>query len=223
MELSIDTAGDRAGIALSREGRVVAELTWQAGHRHARELMPALDELLRRCGATKNDLSAVFVNIGPGSYVGLRVGVSTAKGLAYGLGIPLVGVGRLELDAYPYLGYPARLVPVHRAGRGEIAWAVYLTAAGVTVEQLAPRMTRPETMLATVDDPALFCGELEGALRAALEAAGRWIAPHVNAERRPSCLAELGWRRLQDRRTHDPKTLAPLYLREPAIGPGTST
>jgi tRNA threonylcarbamoyladenosine biosynthesis protein TsaB len=219
MELSIDTAGDRSGIALSREGRVVAELTWQTGHRHARELMPAVDELLRRSGATKEDLSAIFVDMGPGSYVGLRVGVSTAKGLAYGLGIPLVGVGRLELDAYPYLGYPARLVPVHRAGRGELAWAVYLTAAGVTVEQLAPRMTRPEVMLALVDEPALFCGELDGELRSALEAAGRWTAPHVNAERRPACLAELGWRRLREGRTHDPETLAPLYLREPAIGP----
>ncbi|HWQ28971.1 MAG TPA: tRNA (adenosine(37)-N6)-threonylcarbamoyltransferase complex dimerization subunit type 1 TsaB [Dehalococcoidia bacterium] len=219
MELSIDTAGDRSGVALSLEGRVVAEFSWHAGHRHASELMPAVDDLLRRAGLTKRDLSAVFVNIGPGSYVGLRVGVSTAKGLAYGLGVPLVGVGRLELDAYPYLGYPARLVPVHRAGRGEVAWAVYLTAGGVTVEQLPPRMTRPETMLGAVEDPALFCGELDGEIRSALEAAGRWIAPHLNTERRPACLAELGWKRLREGRTHDPKTLAPLYLREPAIGP----
>ncbi len=219
MELSIDTAGDRAGIALSREGRVIAERSWHSGRRHASELMPAIDELLRQCGTAKGDLTAVFVNIGPGSYFGLRVGVSTAKGLAYGLEIPLVGVGRLELDAYPYLGYPARLVPVHRAGRGEVAWAVYLTAAGVTVEQLPPRATRPETMLAMVEEPALFCGELDAELRATLEAAGRWAAPHVNPERRPSCLAELGWWRLREGRTHDPKTLAPLYLREPAIGP----
>lgn len=219
MELSIDTASDRAGVALSQEGRVVVELSWDVGHRHARELMPAVAEALSRAGASKADLTAVFVNIGPGSYVGLRVGVSAAKGLAYGLGVPLVGVGRLELDAYPYLGYPARLVPVHRAGRGEVAWAVYLTAGGVTVEQRSPRMTSPEIMLASVEEPALFCGDLDDGLRGELKAAGWTVAPHRNAGLRPACLAELGWRRLREGRTHDPKTLAPLYLREPAIGP----
>ncbi len=184
--------------------------------------MPAVDELLRRAGGSKGDLTAVFVNIGPGSYVGLRVGVATAKGLAFGLGIALVGANRLELEAHPYASFPGRLVPLHRAGRSEVAWAVYLPTRDGLVEAVAPRMSALDATLDAVAEPALFCGDVDGPLRDRLEAVGRAVAPHLNAGRRPATLAELGWRRLQEGRTHDPETLAPLYLREPAIGPQTA-
>src|SRR4030067_1529752 len=106
MELSLDTASDWAGIALSEDGRTVAEQTWHCPRRHSVELMPAAEERLQRTAVSRDQLTAVFVCTGPGGYASLRVGVSTAKGLAFALSIPLVGVGRLEGEAYAHSSDP---------------------------------------------------------------------------------------------------------------------
>ena len=100
MELSIDTASELASVALSQEGALVAECTWRCRRNHSVELLPSVERLLAQAGADKTALSAIFVSTGPGMYTGLRVGIATAKGLARALGIPLVGVGRLDLEAH---------------------------------------------------------------------------------------------------------------------------
>jgi tRNA threonylcarbamoyladenosine biosynthesis protein TsaB len=130
MELSIDTASDLASVALSREGAVVDEIAWRCVRNHTVELLPAVDRLLARATVQKAELTAVFVTTGPGMYTGLRVGIATAKGLARALDLPLVGVGRLELDAFPHAAFPGTIVAVHRAGRGDLAWASYAGTRG---------------------------------------------------------------------------------------------
>ena len=131
-----------ASIALSREGRVEAERTWRCERNHTVELLPAIDKLLADAGVAKSDLTAVFVSLGPGMYTGLRVGISVAQGLARALSIPALGVGRLELDAYPHAAHPGPIVAVHRAGRGELAWATY--QANPWRELTPPRLSKPE-------------------------------------------------------------------------------
>ena len=78
MELSIDTASEMASLAVSREGVLQAEITWRCRRNHTVELLPTIERLLAQAGASKADLTAVFVCTGPGMYTGLRVGVSTA-------------------------------------------------------------------------------------------------------------------------------------------------
>jgi tRNA threonylcarbamoyladenosine biosynthesis protein TsaB len=219
MELSLDTASDMASVALSREGGLLAELTWRCERQHSRQLMPSVETLLKRLSTTKDDLKAIFVCIGPGGYAGLRVGVSTAKGLAYGLEIPLVGVGRLEVEAYAHAAHPGTVWAVHRAGRGEVAWAAYEGPADGWREVIAPRLSRPDAVPSQAPEGALFCGEIEGELGEALAEKGARVASPAASVRRAGYLAELGWRRLQEGREDDPKGLVPLYLREPAIGP----
>jgi tRNA threonylcarbamoyladenosine biosynthesis protein TsaB len=219
VELSLDTASDMASVALSDQGRLLAELTWRCERNHSTELMPAADGLLRRLSAGKEALTAVFVCIGPGGYAGLRVGVATAKGLAFALDVPLVGVGRLELDAWAHAAYPGPVCPVHRAGRGELAWAVYHGPMEDWREIAPPRLSRPDVLLSEAPQGALFCGEIDDELAGALAARGERVASTPLAVRRAGYLAELGWRRLQAGRRDDPRTLVPLYLREPAIGP----
>lgn len=219
MELSLDTASDMASVAVSREGRLLAELTWHCERQHSTQLMPSADRLLQGLSATKNDLKAVFVCIGPGGYAGLRVGVSTAKGLAYALDVPLVGVGRLELEAYAHAAYQGPVCAVHRAGRGEVAWAAYEGPADAWRELVAPRLAKPDVVLSQAPQGALFCGEIEGELAKMLSERAAHVASPAASVRRAGYLAELGWRRLQAGHEDDPKTLVPLYLREPAIGP----
>jgi len=224
VELSLDTASDWAGIALSQEERTLAELTWHCPRRHSVELMPTVEGLLERMAVSREQLTAVFVCTGPGGYASLRIGVSTAKGLAFALGIPLVGIGRLEVEAYAHSSSPhsGPLCPLHLAGRREVAWALYRGPASQWQELSAPHLSPIDELLRLAPGDALFCGEdIE---RLAPELAQRGIEPArmAPALRRPSHLASLGWRRLAAGLSDDPHSLVPLYLREPAIGPQTS-
>ena len=221
MELSLDTASDWAGIALSEEGRALAELTWHCPRRHSVELMPAVEGLLERTAVSKEQLTAVFVCTGPGGYASLRVGVSTAKGLAFALSIPLVGVGRLEAEAYAHSSHPhpGPLCPLHLAGRSEVAWALYAGTASTWQELSAPRLSPIDDLPRLVPGDALFCGEDIERLAPELVRRGIEPARMASALRRPSHLASLGWRRLAAGLGDDPRSLVPLYLREPAIGP----
>ena len=220
MELSIDTASEVASVGLSRQGSLVAEITWRCRRNHTVELLPTIDKLFTQAGATREDLTAVFVCVGPGMYTGLRVGVSTAKGLAYALGVPLVGVGRLELDAYGHAAFPGPIIAVHRAGRGELAWASYW--GGPWRELTPPRLSQPEDLVRRVRRRTLFVGEIDDALAARLRDAGEdraVIASPAASTRRAAALAELAFARLAAGLRDDPALLRPIYLLPPAIGP----
>lgn len=219
MELSLDTASEVASIALSSEGRLTAEMTWRCRRNHTVELMPSIERLLTQAGAAKADVSAVFVCTGPGMYTGLRVGISVAKGLAYGLGVPIVGVGRLEVDAYAHGSFPGRVIAVHQAGRGEYAWAAY--GANPWREVTAPRLDKADALAESTDDgPTLFVGEVDEKLREALVGIEEYVIAAEGASiRRAGTLAELGFERLQAGRTEEVALLKPVYLRPPAIGP----
>jgi len=192
VELSIDTASDWASISVSDEGRLAGEVTWRCERQHSVQLLPAVERLLARLSVDKRDLRAVFVCTGPGGYAGLRVGVSTAKGLAFALGLSIAGVGRLEAEAYQFADCGRPVCAVHRAGRGEVASA-------------------------TPSD-ALFCAEEGDGVDEMLATAGATLAV-APVRRRAGFLAELGWRRLASGDVDDARMLVPLYLREPAIGP----
>ena len=217
LELTIDTASDMASVALSREGALEAELTWRCPRNHSRELLPAVEYLLQRSGVDKGELAAVFVCIGPGSYTGLRVGIATAKGLAFALGLPIVGVGRLEADAYQHADFAGPICAVHRAGRGELAWAVHSSAPSGWGQVLAPRLTAPEELMASVRHATLFCGEIDDETAArlgeTLGAKARFVGP-AGSLRRAATIAELAWRRLAAGEADDAAGLKPIYLRE---------
>ncbi len=220
MELSIDTASELASVALSQDGRLLAEITWRCRRNHTVELLPTIEKLLAQAGATKADLTAVFVCTGPGMYTGLRVGISTAKGLAVGLGLPVVGVGRLDMDAYTHAAFPGPIVAVHRAGRGELAWAAY--RANPWRELSKPRLSLPEDLARRGRRRTLFVGEVDDALAALLHEAssGRAvIASPAASIRRAAALAELAYSRLAAGLSDDVRLLRPVYLRPPAIGP----
>jgi tRNA threonylcarbamoyl adenosine modification protein YeaZ len=218
VELSIDTASDWASVGLSREGRLVGEVTWRCHREHSTQLMPMVETLLSRLRVDKGDLSAVFVCTGPGSYAALRVGVSTAKGLAFALDIPIVGVGRLEIEAYQYASCGRPVCALHRAGRGEVAWAVYQGPKAEWREVAPPRLSPSQEVMAQLPAGTLLCGEEDDALEALFSEAvvEAVVAP---SRRRADYLAELSWRRLAAGQTDDVRALVPLYLREPAIGP----
>jgi len=220
MELSIDTASQIASVGLSQEGSLLAEITWRCQRNHSVELLPTIDKLLAQAGVARDEVGAIFVCTGPGMYAGLRVGVSTAKGLAAGLGLPVVGVGRLELDAYPQAAFPGPIVAVHRAGRGDLAWAAY--RGDPWREVTTPRLSQPEQLARKFRQRTLFVGEvgdgLATILRAAAGAKAVIVSPAASI-RRAASLAELAFARLAAGRADGIEELRLIYLRPPVSSP----
>ena len=219
MELAIDTSTDFASIALSKEGETIAELTWHPGQNHTVNLVPNIIHMLNQNKLNPQSLSAVFVAKGPGSFNGLRVGISTAKGLAFALNIPLVGISTLEVEAYPFAFTKLPLRPIHNAGREEIATALYqqnddwqcLVGEYITTADVLCQQIKSET---------LFCGEIPPPVAQQLkQRLGKQATiPDPTARlRHASYLATLGWQRLTEDNKDNPTNLQPLYLRQPSI------
>lgn len=221
MELCIDAADDDPGIALALDGVVASTLAWETERNHSVELLPNIDRMLTEAGRTKSDITAVFVDLGPGGYAALRVGVSIAKGLAHGLGVPIVGVGRLELDAWGATRDAhidgGRIIAIHRAGRGEIAWAAYNRDGDDWTETSPPQITKAEAFATIPTNADILTGDIDEDLEAIATTVGATtVTPN---QHRVSALAAIGHRRLTAGAVDDATTLVPLYVRAPAIGP----
>lgn len=218
MQLAIDTSTDIASIALVEDGHILAELTWQAGQNHTTQLLPNLSHLLNK--ADIKSANCVFVAIGPGSFNGLRVGISTAKGFAFSLGIPIIGVSTLAVDAYQHAETGLPICPISNAGRGEIATAIY-QLKGDDWRQLVPEhITTIDTVCSEIAARTIFCGEFLPSVASELKARlgeRAIISPPASRLRRAGFLAELGERRRALSDFDNLATLQPLYLRRPPI------
>jgi tRNA threonylcarbamoyladenosine biosynthesis protein TsaB len=218
-ELSIDTASELASIAVSSCGSPVAEFSWRCQANHSVEVLPTVDRLLQLSGLTRTDLQAVFVCKGPGSYGGLRAGISLAMSIASALVIPILGVGRLEIDAYQHSAHADTICAVHRAGRGDLACATYRPVAGDLEEVIAPALIDAPRLAAVAPPKTLFCGEIDADLANLLlsTVSDATIASPAASIRRAGMLAELAWRRFADGARAPYGIVEALYLREPNI------
>jgi tRNA threonylcarbamoyladenosine biosynthesis protein TsaB len=219
MELSIDTSTHWAGVALSHEGNLRAELLWFAGQNHTVELMSNIDRLFDVVNSDYSILHAIYIAIGPGSFNGLRAGISAAKGLAFSLSIPVIGVSSLEIEAFSFAFTGLVICPVHDAGRGELATARYQLQNTWTILEKEHIIT-VEELINITETKTVFCGEIpENTLQRIQNKLGeKAVIPHQIARlRHPANLACLGWQKLKSAYIDDIKTLQPIYLRQPPI------
>ena len=203
------------GCALWAEGGPVASFVMVAGQRHAEILLPAVDDLVRRVGWSVADLGGVVVDIGPGLFTGLRVGLATARTIAGARGIPAAGVSSLEVLVHAHRRRRGVLAPVVDARRGEVYWALY-SSDGTSVEELlAPAVAPPERVaeaLKTQAEAVFAVGDGAWRYRECLEMAGAEVGGEAEMWPSPLALAELGSLRLAGGSA--PMRLPePLYLR----------
>ncbi len=220
MYLAIDTSTDTASVALVEDSEVLAELTWRSGQNHSVELLPHLSHLLNRAKLNLQSISGIIVAKGPGSYNGLRVGISTAKGLAFSLGVPIVGISTSAVEAYQHAETGLPVCPVFNAGRGEIAAAMYQMQGNEWRQLAAEHLTTVDALCSQVRTKTVFCGEFVPFIATQLkeQLKQRAIIPSSAARlRRASFLAELGLRRVKAGDYDNLATLQPIYLRRPPI------
>jgi tRNA threonylcarbamoyladenosine biosynthesis protein TsaB len=222
MIIAIDTSTNMAGLAIVGDGSVVAEMTWYCGQNHTTQLLPALHFMLQQEGLELSQATAIVVARGPGSYNGLRVGLGTAKGLAFSLNIPVVGISTLETEAYQAsaAGCGLPVCALFNAGRGEIAAAVYQMKGKSWQQVEAEHLTTVSALCAAIIETTVFCGDYLPKVALAIEQTlgnkAILVSP-AGIPRRAAYLAELGQKRLQVKDFDDPAALQPLYLRGPAI------
>lgn len=219
MLVAIDTSSDESGVALYDASGVVAECAWRSGRRHAEQVLPTVELLMRHLESAPGDIQAVAVATGPGSWSGLRVGMSLAKAIAVANEVPLLGVPTLDMLAYAQRYAERTILALVRLGRDRYGAAEYEPLSDV------PRRRGPFRNLGPGEwqgfsDRLLVCGELDAAARAywAERGPGVIVIDGMQNVRRPAALAELAWRRFRAGEADDVVSLEPIYLASPVRG-----
>jgi len=209
------------GVALIRDGRPVAEVGLAGKETQSRRLMVIIKWLMQRLGADWSDLGLLAVSLGPGSFTGLRIGLSTAKGLAFALGLPLIGVPTLDALASHVIACKGDLVcPVLDARKSQIYTALYQVRNSCNLEKMSPyQAISPKELVALVPDGqrVLLLGSgillYQDIFVYGLGDRAVMVPGHMAYVRAASVgiLAELRWQK--DRKPDDFKTLKPIYIR----------
>ncbi|MCC7012294.1 MAG: tRNA (adenosine(37)-N6)-threonylcarbamoyltransferase complex dimerization subunit type 1 TsaB [Planctomycetes bacterium] len=209
--VALETSTRTPSVAVECDGRVWArELSSERAH--SSDLLPALAELVRECGAQPRDVGCVFVGVGPGSYTGLRVGVATALGLVRANGASILALPSTEVTAYGALEPGAAAAVVLDARSSEVYFALYRrTAEGVECQQ-APSVVRAELLAERLPLGARVLAD-DDAVRAARLDLRPDLVLQRHARPRAGDLLELGKRALAVRGPDRPELVAPLYLR----------
>jgi tRNA threonylcarbamoyladenosine biosynthesis protein TsaB len=210
--LNIDTATSSAGICLAENGLSLAMVNNEDQKQHASFVQPAIKELLNKTGKKINDLDAVAVTIGPGSYTGLRVGLASAKGICYALNIPLITVSTLKVMASAAINTRADLLcPMIDARRMEVFAAIYNRSLDIVVPEQAIMLTESSFVELMEEKSILFFGD----------GAPKWkTLVHNNNAIFDNChfsavhLAALSFGLFKEKKFSDLAYTEPVYLKE---------
>ena len=211
-----ETSTSLCSVALAEDGKVVAYKE-DDGRRHASMLAPLIAELLEERQLKVTDCDAVAVSMGPGSYTGLRVGVSSAKGLCFGAGLPLVGVTSTEVLVHQALegGFLPRgckyIVPMIDARRMEVYTATY-SAAGELTGSICAKVVDGESFSGLLaEGPVLFIGDGAGKCAEMINSAN---ASFVQTCPKAESMLVPGCKLLADKQFEDVAYFEPFYLKQ---------
>ncbi len=217
LTLAIETSSDIGGLCLydSKRG-IIGELRLGRVKRHSASLMPALSYLLSLAERQINEVDFFTISIGPGSFTGLRVGLSTVKGLCFSTGKPLVAVSSLEAFAHLFVNTAKTVCPLFDARKKEVYGALFRSEAG-EMKRLTNDMVCPvEHILSLTEGDTLFAGSgaqryREKIIDTLSERAHFASAPLMHPL--SSAVAMLGLRKAKRGEFSEAATITPLYIR----------
>lgn len=217
--LGISTSTKQVGAAVGGHEGVLASSHSARGKRHAENLAPAIDFVRRQARIELDEISVIAVDIGPGLFTGLRVGIAAAKAMAHALRVPMIGISSLDLLAWPLRHTSREIVAVVDARRGEVFYARYRPTPGGVQRLGDPLVASPDDLradLEATDSDYLIVGD--GGLRYADELAGIVrveIAEQYLAHPNAGSLVQLAHAKAIREDFVQPWQLEPLYLRPP--------
>ncbi len=216
--LAFETSAKAGSVALWQDGKLLGESYQNTGLTHSQTLLSMAESLLSSCGSTPQDVTAVAVAAGPGSFTGVRIGVAAAKGFAWGLEIPCCGVSTLEAMAENLGIYDGFVVPVMDARRSQVYNAVFKAENGVLNRVTEDRAISLEALceeLKVCDRPIHLVGDgsvltyntLKDKLPSLI------LPPEHRMHQRAAGVAMVAERMLQNDAACDAGALTPNYLR----------
>lgn len=214
--LGVETSTRQGGVALVGDQGLVSEYTLNVEITHSERLLPAIDRMLSDAGLSLDALEGLAVSIGPGSFTGLRIGLSTVKGLAYATGLPVVGVPTLTAMAWSLPLVAAQVCPVLDARKEEVYAALFRYERGVLVQVMEDAALAPQVLCEKIRKPTLFLGDglaVYGELFRRLLGEKLLVPPLASRGARPASVAELGRERLLRGERDATESLVPRYLR----------
>jgi len=215
--LALDTASKTCSVALMQDRDLIAEWTFGNGRTHSTHLMEMIEQALRIAGLEVSDVDGFAVSRGPGSFTGLRIGISTIKGLAASMEKPLVGVSSLDALALQAAHFPGLICAMLDARKAEVYVAQFRFSEG-RMQKLGPeRVCAPLDAVSDIDEPCLLISD--GAVAYAEDicrALGKnaQMASSVDNAIRASCVARLAYERLCVGDADDLAGFEPLYIRK---------
>ena len=215
MILCIETATDICSVALSNEGKEISNETISDGRRHSSQLAIIIEKCLNSGGVGKKALKAIAISNGPGSYTGLRVGASMAKGLCYGLGIPLITISSLRCMAASLVNTSHPVMATIDARRMEAYTAIY--KKGVEIEAISSRIWTAEEFdkLRLAYPELCICGDgIEKALEAVEIPPSITISPN---EANATLMCDIAYRKYQKKDFSNIAYHSPQYYKSPNI------
>ena len=216
--LAMDTATMVSSVAVATEERVLAELTAETRFTHSETLVPNIDEVLRFADVKREEISAVAVSLGPGSFTGLRIGLAAAKAIAYALEIPLVGVPTLEVLAAAFPSPGAAVAPLIDAQKGNGYFALYRwTESGLVCEKDVAVASPQEIAAAIAEEkgPVTLAGDFARKLmqKGVELPKNATLAPITHIMPRAALVAARAVVRLRNGEGKSPMELEPIYVR----------
>jgi tRNA threonylcarbamoyladenosine biosynthesis protein TsaB len=215
--LALDTATKSCSVALTDNGAISAELTTLKDQTHSKHLMDLIHSVFEIAGFGVRDVDGFAVTIGPGSFTGLRIGISTIKGLAHAVEKPVVGISSLKALAWQCDDQNHFIYPFLDARKGEVYWATYRFEGGRLVQKAAARASAPEAALENIKTPCVFIGNGARLYRDRIKSKLGYFAHFVPKDKdilRASSIALLSVERFNARDTDEAAGLIPHYIRK---------
>ena len=214
--LALDTATDRGTLALVEGETLLAESSLESAGTYLSRLLPGVAALFAAAGRKPGDLGAIGVSLGPGNFTGLRIGLATAKALAWALTCPLVPVPTMEVLAAQCPFQPQPIGVVMDAKRSEVFWGLYRCPSDQPRLEAEPVRLPVAALARLLSPPLVLTGPAVELVAGFLPDRGFTLAPADRRHPRAATLARLALHRLEAGLTASPQQLAPTYLR-PAL------
>jgi tRNA threonylcarbamoyladenosine biosynthesis protein TsaB len=215
--LAVETSTLMGSIAVVEDRAILCELTLHVAETHSSQLMPAIDYVLKTVGCAPNEVDAFAVALGPGSFTGLRIGLSTMKGLAVAASKPLVGVSTLEAMAWAFPYCRFIMCPMLDARMKEV-YAARFKAGDGTISRLSEDLVLPvSALLEGMDEETLFFGSGAEKYKGQISEIAGDLAHFTSFEisgARASIVGFLAAERIKAGEVDDVDTIEPLYIRE---------
>ncbi len=213
MLLAVDTSTRAMGIAIFDGHNLLSQESWQTSQHHTVELAQAVKNNINRIGISVDDLTALGVALGPGSFTGLRIGMAFMKGMAFHQQLPLVGIPTLDITAESQPVRQGELAAVLKAGRDRYAVGWYRAENGRWVSRGRVENFSLQELVEKIEGPLQIAGELsQEAHRELSDNPDVTLSSPVESYRSPAVLAQLAWNKWKKGEDGNPAVLSPIYL-----------